>query len=123
MSDVSKQNETAAKCVAAFQFLCDEFGFSHPEFLQVGRESNLYFTRGNRTVGGNWEAGSLPLVEFFEPTVDIEHRRIPRVRPAVGRGRHALRPEVPEDVDRFLAQYAAALRTQEEAFLVGRDNA
>ena len=123
MEPIPRDNETACQCAAAFQFLCDDYGFAAPHFLQAGREQNLYFAKGNRTIGINWEPGAFPLVELFYPTVDIEHRRIPHIRPPVGRGKQALNVYDAHEVARFLEQYAEALRTQEEPFLLGHENA
>ena len=123
MNPIPKDDNIACMCVAAFQFLCDDYGFGSPQFSEAGCERNLYFTKGNRTIGINWEWGAFPLVELFCPTVDIEHRRIPHIRPSVGRGKHALNVHYPHDVAHFLEQYAEALRAKEEPFLLGHGNA
>jgi hypothetical protein len=92
MSEMSipETNETARQCVAAFQYLCDDYGFDSPRLVQSGREENLYFTKGNRTVSINWEPGAFPLVELFYPDTTIEHCRIPHIRPSIGRGKNAM---------------------------------
>lgn len=110
-------SETALHCMAAFRFLCDEFGFSTPKLIVAGREQNVVFTKGERSVSINTEPGAFPLVELYYPTQTIENRQIPHIRPDTGKGKKALNPYLTPDLQRFLERYAEALRMNEGDFL------
>jgi len=67
-------------CLEAFGFLETRFGFDAPVIEQIGRECFICYRKGNRWVSIAYEPGSVPIVELFHPTHDIQHRHIPRLK-------------------------------------------
>jgi hypothetical protein len=101
-------------CLEAFGFLESRYGFAH-EVEQLGRECFVRYRKGNRWVSIAYEPGSVPIVELFHPSHDMEHRRIPRLD--IGMRRPQLFTEEETQMWQTLHAQATDLEAKEREFL------
>ena len=65
-------------CKRCFAFLVERHGFSGPEEEQCGRERYIRYNKGDRFVSIAYEPYGNPVIEFFQPTLEIKNRKFPK---------------------------------------------
>jgi hypothetical protein len=114
------------ECCAAFRRLVDVYGFGQPVIKQIGHESFVRYSKGNREISISYEYGASPLVELFYPSSETGERPTPWAeKNAVQRSRRIPRLQVAEPFSakdetsfgRYLDACAKALERVESAFL------
>ena len=103
-------------CLEAFGFLETRFGFDAPVIRQIGRECFIRYRKGDRWVSIAYEPGLVPIVELFHPTLDIKHRRIPRLKSGLANPKRFADIDEAQQRQTLQAQ-AADLETVEREFL------